>query len=159
LQHSSVPTHCELEEGRAVTGVSVQEIPVDKFIRPGELVLSTGMDVGKHAGRLARFIRDVAQSGASALALAVGPHTPRIPPSAVAAPTRPRLPLIRLPWEIRFSEISESILRRLILEQAETRTRDDFVWALATQSTSEETLAVQARQLGFDLRAPRVAVV
>src|SRR5581483_8025770 len=101
----------------------------------------TGMDVGKHAGRLARFIREVAQSGASALALAVGPHTPRIPPSAIEAANRARLPLIRLPWEIRFSDISEAILRRLIEEQAETRTRDDFVWALATHSVTGETLA------------------
>ena len=38
----------------------------------------------------------------------------------------------------------KSILRRLIHEQTVTRTRDDFVWALATQSASEETLAAQA---------------
>src|SRR5215467_6554766 len=124
LQLSTVSTDRNLEESREVTSVSVQEIPVGKFIRPGELVLSTGMNVGKDARRLARFVRDVAQSGASALAVAIGPHTPRIP----------------LPWEVRFSEISEAILRCLIKEQALTRTRDDFVWSLASRSASEDTL-------------------
>jgi DNA-binding PucR family transcriptional regulator len=159
LKLSSVPTHRDLEEDREVTSVSVQEIPVGKFIRPGELVLSTGMNVGKDARRLARFIRDVAESGASALGLAIGPHTPRIPPSAIDAANHARLPLIGLPWEIRFSEISEAILRHLIQEQALTRTRDDFVWALATQSAGEDTLMAQARQIGFSLRSPRVAIV
>jgi DNA-binding PucR family transcriptional regulator len=159
LQPCAVPTGRDLEQNRDVTGVSVQEIPIDRFIRRGELVLSTGMGVGKDARRLVRFIRDVAQAGASALALAIGPHTPRIPPSAVAAANHAGLPLIRLPWEIRFSEISESILRRLIQEQMQTRTRDDFVWTLATENAGEESLAAHARQIGVDLRAPRLAVV
>jgi DNA-binding PucR family transcriptional regulator len=159
MRLSSVVTRREIEEDREVTSVSVQEIPVGKFIRPGELVLSTGMNVGKDARRLMRFIRDVAESRAAALAVAIGPHTPHIPPSVVDAANQARLPLIQLPWEMRFSEISESILRRLIQEQALTLTRDDFVWALATQSASEDTLMAQAGQLGFGLRGPRVTVV
>ena len=93
LQLSSVPTHREIEEDREVTSVSVQEIPVGKFIRPGELVLSTGMNVGKDARRLARFVRDVAQSRR----LGAGPgHRAAYAAHSAARPsTRPITPACR----------------------------------------------------------------
>jgi DNA-binding PucR family transcriptional regulator len=145
-------------ENREIGSVSVIEVPVGKFIRPGEFVLSTGMNVGHDHRTLARFVKEVAESGAAALAIAIGPYTPRIPGGVISAARRAGLALIELPWELRFSDISESILRRLIEEQAAIRTRDDFVWALATQSLSAESALAQARRLGYDLRRPSIGL-
>ena len=152
-------TRPELAGDRTVNSVSVIEVPVGKFVRAGEFVISSGMNVGHDPGLLARFVRDVARAGASALALAVGPYTPKIPQRTVKIAETLGLAFVELPWELRFSEISEAILRRLIEDQAAVRTRDDFVWALASQSLSEAAALVQGNHLGFDLRLPCVAVV
>ena len=69
LKLGAIPTDREIEEDREVTSVSVQKIPVGKFIRRGELVLSTGMNVGEDAKRLARFVRDVAEPHLHLLAI------------------------------------------------------------------------------------------
>lgn len=146
-------------QDREVTSVLVMEVPVGQFIRPGEFVMSTGMNVGHDPRSLARFVGDVAKAGASALALAVGPHTPRIPQRVIATAKRASLALIRLPWELRFSEVTEAILRRLIEEQAASWARDDFIWGLVSQTVNEETAAAQARRLGYDLGRKFVGVV
>lgn len=159
FRSSRLLTNPELAGESEINSVSVIEVPVGQFIRPGEFVMSTGMNVGRDTGTLARFVGEVAKAGAAALALAVGPYTPRIPQPAVTTATRARLALIELPWELRFSEITEAILRRLIEEQVATRARDDFVWALVSQSLNEEAAVAQARRLGYDLSRKFIGVV
>ena len=143
---------------REITGVSVIEVPVGEFIRHGEFVLSTGIDVGRDAKLLTRFVQEIATGGASALAIAIGPHTPRIPKNVIAVAERLRFPLISLPWEVRFSEISEAILRKLIEETTHRRSRGDFVWALAHGTLGEEAAGVQASRFGFDAKRKLVGV-
>ena len=159
FQLARLLTRPGLAGDREVNSVSVIEVPVGKFVRAGEFVISSGMNVGHDPRLLGRFIQDVANAGASALALAVGPYTPKIPRRAVKTAESLGLAFIELPWELRFSEISEAILRRLIQDQAAIRTRDDFVWALANQSLNEGAALVQANHLGFDLRLRSAAVV
>ena len=159
LSQARLLTDPEVTPDREIGSVSVIEVPVGQFIRPAEFVLSTGMNVGHDQRTLARFVQEVAESSAAALAIAIGPYTPRIPRPVINTARRANLALIELPWELRFSDISEAILRRLIEEHAAIRTRDDFVWALATQSLSEESALAQGRRLGYDLRRPFVGLL
>lgn len=69
LRPAKVLTTPEPGRGRDVASVSVIEVPVDSFIRPGEFVMSTGMNIGQDRKLLACFVYDVAGAGASALAL------------------------------------------------------------------------------------------
>lgn len=151
LRPARVLTTPKLGHGRDVVSVSVMEVPVDAFIRYGEFVMSTGMNIGQDRKLLARFVRDVAGAGASALALAIGPYTPRIPKSVIQVAEQEALTLIELPWELRFSDVSEAILRKLIQEQAAIRSRDDFVWSLASHNLTEEAAIAQGKHLGYDL--------
>jgi hypothetical protein len=145
---------------RDVTGVSVIEPPVEHFVRSGDLVLSTGMNVGKDATLMTRFVRDIAMSEATALMLAVGPHALGFTPQARRVARENAMPLFELPWEVRFSDISEAVLRLIISEQLETRRRDDFIWSLADGTfKSGETVIVQAKRLGYDLTQTYVALV
>jgi len=151
LRPARVLTTPEPGQGRDVASVSVMEVPVDSFIRPGEFVMSTGMNVGQDRKLLARFVRDVAGAGASTLALAIGPYTHRIPRAVITLAKKEALALIELPWELRFSDVSEAILRQLIEEQAAIRSRDDFVWSLASHNLTEEAAIAQGKHLGYDL--------
>jgi DNA-binding PucR family transcriptional regulator len=149
-----------LELNRDVTGVSVIEPPVEHFVRSGDLVLSTGMNVGKDATLMTRFVRDIATSEATALMLAVGPHALGFTPQARRVAREHGMPLFELPWEVRFSDISEAVLRLIISEQLETRRRDDFIWSLADGTfRSVDIVLGQAKRLGYDLTKPYIALV
>jgi PucR family transcriptional regulator, purine catabolism regulatory protein len=102
---------------REIRWVSVIEVPVEEFVRPGELVLSTAIGIGHDADLLTQFVRDIAASGAAALGISTGPHTPSIPAKTVRAADEARLPLFEVPWEVRFGDISQAVLRWLINEQ------------------------------------------
>ncbi|HZU00766.1 MAG TPA: PucR family transcriptional regulator ligand-binding domain-containing protein, partial [Ktedonobacteraceae bacterium] len=114
---------CPLLAGRdhlathEIRWVSVIEVPVEEFVRPGELVLSTAIGIGHDADLLTQFVRDIAASGAGALGISTGPHTPSIPAKAIRAADEAGLPLFEVPWEVRFGDISQAVLRWLINEQ------------------------------------------
>ena len=164
LERAKLVTYLQDAVGRSLTWVSVIEVPVGKFVREGEFVLSTGMEIGRNPVLLTRFVRAVARCGASALAIAVGPHTPSLPPQTVSAANRARLPLIELPWEVRFSEISEAVIKGLLAaqtelqERAELRSRSDFIWSLASGGATEQAAAAQGKRFGYDPAAKYVAV-
>jgi DNA-binding PucR family transcriptional regulator len=149
-----------LDVNRIITGVGIIEPPVEHFVRSGDLVLSTGINVGKDATLLTRFVRDIASSEATALMLAVGPHALGFTPQARRVARSYGMPLFELPWKIRFSDISESVLRLILSEQLETRRRDDFIWSLADGTfRSVELVHSQAKRLGYDLAQPYIALV
>lgn len=79
LKAARILTDPEVANHRHITSVAVIEAPVGKFIRRGEFVMSTGMDVGRNAKTLRGFVREIAEAGAATLAIAIGPHTPRVP--------------------------------------------------------------------------------
>jgi DNA-binding PucR family transcriptional regulator len=159
LKKGRLLTDRDAIKDRDITWVSIIEVPVDEFIRMGEFVVSTGMNIGQDPLLLSRFVEEVAAAGASALGIAIGPYTPSIPTRIVKVADRVRLPLLEIPWEIRFSEISEAILKRLIQEHIAVRCRGDFVWSLANGSGTEEAIAAQGKQFGFDASKKYVAVV
>ncbi len=98
---------------RWVESVSVMEIPVEDFIEPYELVLSTAIGCGQQAEQLKLFVEEVYHSGASALAIATGRHIQHIPDTVLRYAEKLHFPIIEIPWEVRFSEIIEAILSEL----------------------------------------------
>jgi sugar diacid utilization regulator len=159
LRQGRLLTDRDAIKDRDITWVSIIEVPVDEFIRAGEFVVSSGMNIGQDPLLLSRFVEDVAAAGASALGIAIGPYTQSIPTRVVKVADRVRLPLLELPWEVRFSEISEAILKRLMQEHVATRSRSDFVWSLANGSGMEQAIAAQGKQFGFDASQKYVAVI
>jgi purine catabolism regulator len=112
---------------RRIRTASVQELPLQDFVREHELVMTTGIGLSD-AASVTEFISAVARAGASALAIAVGPHISGVPDTAVTQADALGLPLIELPWELRFSEVSEIVFgysldlqNRLIRQSEETQ--------------------------------------
>jgi DNA-binding PucR family transcriptional regulator len=143
-----------------VRGVAVIEVPVESFVRVGDLVLSTGMGIGHDNALLAQFVVDVAAAGAAALVIGVGEYVATVPQAMIVAANEHKLPLFTIPWEVRFSTIIEAILRLLLQAQATRNRRGDVVWSLARGTyLSGEQARMAAQHVGYDLSRHYTAVV
>jgi purine catabolism regulator len=116
---------------RRIRRTSVQELPLDDFVRAGELVMTTGIGLTDvHA--LTTFVQDIARAGAAGLAFAIGPHVKELPARVVMEAERLGLPLFVFPWELRFSETAELILGRIVDRQHAWLRRSDEIHQLFT---------------------------
>ncbi|WP_071396246.1 PucR family transcriptional regulator [Bacillus tuaregi] len=113
----------KIKSGKAVLGnrfiewVSVIESPVENFVRENEFVLSTGIGCHEDTDILLEFVKDVYNSGASALAIATGRYIFEIPEEIIQFAEERDFILIEIPWEIRFADIIHEVMRELNLIQ------------------------------------------
>lgn len=98
---------------RPVESVSVIEIPVENFVRKNELVLSTAMGCDVDLEIFKEFVQDIFESEAAALVIATGRHVKDIPVEIFHIAEKQHFPIIEIPWEIRFSDITERVLTEL----------------------------------------------
>jgi purine catabolism regulator len=99
---------------REVTWTSVIEWQAVGFVRPGELVLTTG--IGLDEPTLTRFLGQLLESDAAAVAVSLSPTEPVAAPpaAAVALADRRGVPLIDLPWDVGFADVSRWVVDELI---------------------------------------------
>lgn len=121
-----------LSETRRVSRTSVQEGPCIDFVRPGELVMTTGIGVQGDERKLTRFTQDVSRAGAAALAIATGPHVTTVPMATIAEARRLGLPLLEFPWAARFSEVTEYVLGYVVDRQTAWLRRSEELRQLFT---------------------------
>lgn len=98
---------------RPVESVSVIEVPVENFVRPNEFVLTTGLGCGEDTNLLLGFVSDVLHCKAAALAIATGRHVHQVPKEVIQLASHHDFPIIEVPWEVRFSDITRSVLTSL----------------------------------------------
>ncbi|MDD5922223.1 MAG: PucR family transcriptional regulator ligand-binding domain-containing protein [Eubacteriales bacterium] len=101
---------------RFVSSISVQELPVDDFIRENELVLSTAAGYEKNASVLPELVQKVGSADASALFLTFKQKTD-IPDSVLSIAESYSLPVFLIPWEIPFSKIIDEVSREIASEK------------------------------------------
>lgn len=116
-----------------IRSTSVQEVPLEEFVRPGELVMTTGIGLNDDPARLTAFVREIAAAGAIALAIAVGPHVSKISSVVVREAERLGLILFEFPWERRFSEVTELVLNHIVERQQAWMQRSETVHDLFTR--------------------------
>lgn len=107
--------------------VSVIEAPVEHFVRNQEFVLSTGVGCEEDPQALESYVRDVINSGASALAFATGRHLYKIPDKVIELAEANQLVLLELPWEIRFGEVLQDVLQMITKEKESEKKRADQI--------------------------------
>jgi len=98
---------------REVEWISVIETPVENFVRENEFVLSTGIGLGQDPENLLEFVKDVYESGASALALATGRHLFDIPDQVLAYAEEKQFVLCEINWEVRFSDVIHACMEKI----------------------------------------------
>lgn len=95
---------------RCINSISVIELPVENFVHKNELVLSTAMGCDESDLIFKNFVRDIHNSGATALVISTGNHIKEIPQSVIDYANSLDFPLIEIPWRIRFATIIETVL-------------------------------------------------
>lgn len=102
---------------RRVRWVAVIEWPVEAFVSPGDLVLTSG--VGCQSERFDRLCEQVMNSSASAIFVGTGRgrYVEAVSPAARKLADERRIPLIEIPWEMRFSEIIQAVVNSLLEDQ------------------------------------------
>ncbi len=96
---------------RPVESVSVIEMPVEDFVRQNEFVLTTAIGCSGDLPTFATFVQDIIDSKAAGLAIAVGRYVHDIPAEIIALAEAHAFPIIELPWEIRFADVTQELLQ------------------------------------------------
>lgn len=136
LERAEVVAGAEGLDDRLVRWMAVTEHPVDHFVAHGEFVLTTGL--GCDAETFEGMVADVADAGAAALLVGVGEGAPMpaIPKSVRRLADHRALPLIELPWAVRFADVLRTLTDRLLATRyaatfdASSHLPSDFTTAL-----------------------------
>jgi PucR family transcriptional regulator, purine catabolism regulatory protein len=96
--------------GRAIRWVHSSEVQnISQLLRGGELLLMTGMAIGKRPEAQRHFIRGLADCGIAALVIELGQVYRELPAEIVREAETRELPLVVLRREVPFVEVTEEI--------------------------------------------------
>lgn len=137
---------------RQVSWVHVVDLPEPApWVRPGQLVLTTGYAWPRDAGRLEAFAHTLAEREPAGVALAVPQFFEHFPPVALEVLAGKGVAVLELPWEIPFAQVTEEVLRRLLARQLEVGERVHLLHRVLMQAVlgreELETLLERLSQL------------
>jgi purine catabolism regulator len=96
---------------RLVTGVNVMEVPdIEAFVKPGEILLTTGFPVHDRPERLVELVPELAARGLAALAVKPLRYLAQLPPDLARAADAADLPVIVMPDGTSFNEVIGAVL-------------------------------------------------
>ncbi|MCS7218549.1 MAG: PucR family transcriptional regulator [Thermus sp.] len=109
---------------RRVSWVHVVDLPdPGPWVRPGQLVLTTGYAWPREEGALRGFAQGLAERGPAAVALAVPQFFERFPQAALEVLVPRGIAALELPWEVPFAQVTEEVLRHLLARQLSLQER------------------------------------
>ncbi|MGN7455333.1 PucR family transcriptional regulator [Paenibacillus pasadenensis] len=108
---------------REVTRVNVMEVPdVIDWVRPGELLMTTGYPFKDQPEVLAELVAQLARKGVAALGIKTKRFVDEVPASAVEAAERHGMPLIELPPATTFSDVVREVMERVLVSESKDLT-------------------------------------
>src|ERR671918_2031131 len=103
---------------RPIRWVHVSELEdPTPWLRGGELILTTGMGLGKSPARQRAYLERLATAKLSGLGFGVGFSYSKVPKAVVDAADRLRFPVFEVPYPVPFIAITEAVFTRLGAEQ------------------------------------------
>jgi PucR family transcriptional regulator, purine catabolism regulatory protein len=119
---------------RPVRWVHAGEVPdMPSMLRGGELLLTTGMGIGRDPEQQRRFAAGLAERGVAALALELGTTFDVVPPALLEEAAERGLPVIALHRESAFVDITEAVHREIVGHQHVLMRRGDELHARFTR--------------------------
>ena len=113
---------------RVVERLKVVEVPdVLPWVKPRELLITTGYPLRNHPKALAGLVADLDERGVGALGVILGRYLPELPTTMLAEADRRGFPLIRLPDDVAFDDILDQVLTDLLNRQAAALARTQEV--------------------------------
>jgi purine catabolism regulator len=101
--------------------IAVIEAPVEDFIREKELVLTTAIGCLEDEDLLLEFLRDIHDSGAACVGLALKEKNYSFPKKVLKYLENTSFPVLLIPWECRFSEIIENVIEEINIHREKNR--------------------------------------
>ncbi len=141
---------------RAIRWVHAAEVPnIARLLRGNELLLTTGIGLGKRALDQRRFIRGLAEREIAGLVIELGQAFDDIPGAFVEEAESWEMPLIALRREVPFVEVTEAIHREILERQNRylergTEVHDEFTQIILGGGDVAEVM----RALSQTLRNP-----
>jgi purine catabolism regulator len=130
------------------------EVPnIARLLKGGELLLMTGMGVGRAAVDQRRFMRGLVERHVAGVIVELGHVFSSVPPSFVEAADAGGVPLVELHREVMFVEVTEEVHSNIISRQLALLRRGDelhrrFTELLLDGSGIPEILSVLATTIG-----------
>lgn len=106
-------TGADIPGDRPIEYVSVNDLPLDDFIRKNEMVLSIATPYVKDESLMTQFIEGLIQAGASIFLLAIPGDDMSLSRENAELARSGDLPILMIPWDVRFADICEAVLDRL----------------------------------------------
>ena len=135
---------------RRVQWVHVVEVPDPvPWVREGQLLLTTGYAWPREERSQRELIQALARRKLAGIGLAVPQFFERFPACAVEEARQVGLPLLEIPWEVPFAQITEEVHRAILTEQYQIIERSEAIHKSLTRAALEaRTLQDLARVLG-----------
>ena len=119
------------------------------WVRPGQLLLTTGFAWPAQEREVRDLVRLLDERGLAGVVLAVPGYLKNFPDAAKAAADRAGLPLVEIPFDVPFAQITEELHRTILAEQYKIIERSDEIHNQLTRATAEgKSLADLAHTLG-----------
>ncbi|MGO1469350.1 MAG: PucR family transcriptional regulator [Tissierella sp.] len=154
-----VKTDIETIDERNIEAISVTELPVENFVHKNELVLTTAIGCKEDHLVFKNFVRDIYNSGATALVISTGKYVDEIPQSIIDYANSLKFPIIDIPWKVRFGTIIETVLLEINrLKHSNARVFETLQKKLLTLFLSGSTLSEAAQLIYKELGNQAVIV-
>ena len=106
-------TNAGIPENRPIEYVSVNDLPLDDFIRKNEMVISIATPYVKDEALMTEFIEGLIKAEASIFLLAIPSDTMSLSEANRQLAEEGGLPVLQIPWDVRFADICETVLNRV----------------------------------------------
>ncbi|XID91704.1 PucR family transcriptional regulator [Paenibacillaceae bacterium WGS1546] len=104
---------------REITRINVMEVPdVVDWVRPGELLMTTGYPFKHDPEVLVTLIAQLAAKGVVAIGVKTKRFFDEVPRSAIETAERLGLPLIELPPSTTFSDVVREVMERVLVSES-----------------------------------------
>lgn len=108
---------------RLISRINVMEVPdVIDWVRPGELLMTTGYPFKHDLGLLVTLIEQLAHKGVVALGVKTKRFFDEVPSAAIEAANRHGIPLIELPPSTAFSDVVREVMERVLVSESKDLT-------------------------------------
>src|SRR4051812_13583204 len=119
---------------RKIRGVNVMEdADIVRWMRGGELLLTTGYTMRDDPAALARLVPALAERRLAGLVVKLGLYLEAVPDDVVASADRLGFPLIGVPSRVMFDDILAGVLGTILNRQAVELERSSAIHARLTQ--------------------------
>ena len=103
-------TDSDIPAERPIEYVSVNDLPLDDFIRKNEMVISIATPYVKDECLMHEFIQGLINAEASIFLLAIPGDEMSLSENNRRLAEKGGLPILLIPWDVRFADIFETVL-------------------------------------------------